>query len=105
VVSERELLHAAADYASDFLDSVGDRPIRWRAGVDDLYDSLAGPSPEVGLDDRAVLASLVEAAELGLVGTASGRYFGFVIGGAVPAAPAADRLATAWDQNPVTVPV
>jgi glutamate/tyrosine decarboxylase-like PLP-dependent enzyme len=100
VVSERELLHAAADYASDFLDSVGDRPIRWRAGVDDLYDSLGGPLPEDGLDDRAVLASLVEAAEPGLVGTASGRYFGFVIGGAVPAAVAADWLATAWDQNP-----
>jgi glutamate/tyrosine decarboxylase-like PLP-dependent enzyme len=41
----------------------------------------------------------VEAAEPGLVGIPSGRYFGFVIGGAVPAAVAADMLASVWDQN------
>ena len=44
-------------------------------------------------------ASLVAAAEPGLVGIPSGRYFGFVIGGGVPAAIAADMLASVWDQN------
>jgi glutamate/tyrosine decarboxylase-like PLP-dependent enzyme len=46
-----------------------------------------------------VLEELAAAAEPGLVGMGSGRYFGFVIGGALPAAHAADVLATIWDQN------
>ena len=98
-MSERELLRAAADYAADFLDSLGDRPIRAEADVEELYDALGGPLPEEGLDDRGVLASLVESVEPGLVGIPSGRYFGFVIGGAVPAALAADWMTSAWDQN------
>jgi glutamate/tyrosine decarboxylase-like PLP-dependent enzyme len=46
-----------------------------------------------------VIAELAAAAEPGLVAEPSGRYFGFVIGGAVPASLAADWLTTAWDQN------
>jgi glutamate/tyrosine decarboxylase-like PLP-dependent enzyme len=99
VVTERDLLRAAADYAADFLESLGDRPIRAEADVEELYEALGGPLPEEGLDDRAVLASLVESVEPGLVGIPSGRYFGFVIGGAVPAALAADWMTSAWDQN------
>jgi glutamate/tyrosine decarboxylase-like PLP-dependent enzyme len=98
-VSDRELLHDAADYAADFLDTLDDRPIRHEADVGELYEALGGPLPEDGLDARAVLASLVEAAEPGLVGIPSGRYFGFVVGGGVPAALAADWLTSTWDQN------
>ncbi|HXR10895.1 MAG TPA: hypothetical protein VN770_01255, partial [Gaiellaceae bacterium] len=98
-MDERELLHAVADYAADFIETLGERPIRWQAGVEELFAALGGRLPETGLDDRAVIGSLVEAAEPGLVGIPSGRYFGFVIGGAVPAALAADWLASAWDQN------
>ena len=98
-MNERELLHAAADYAADFLESLDERPIRHEADVAELYDVLGGPLPEKGLDARAVLASLAEEAEPGLVGSASGRYFGFVVGGGEPAALAADWLTSAWDQN------
>lgn len=45
------------------------------------------------------MAELAEAAEPGLLGTTSGRFFGFVIGGSLPAALAADWLTSAWDQN------
>ncbi len=98
-MGERELLHAAAEHAADFIETLGDRPVRAQAGVEELYAALGGSLPEEGLDDRTVIASLVEAAEPGLVGIPSGRYFGFVIGGAVPAALAADWLTSAWDQN------
>src|SRR3954471_14997705 len=98
-MSERELLHQTADYAADFLATLDERPIRAEATVDELFESLGGPLPEDGMDPRAVVASLVEDAEPGIVGRPSGRYFGFVIGGAMPAAIAADWLTSVWDQN------
>jgi glutamate/tyrosine decarboxylase-like PLP-dependent enzyme len=98
-VSDRELFQRTAEYAAEFLDSLETRPVRPDSDVDELAAALGGPLPETGLDPQAVIASLVEGASPGVVGTASGRYFGFVIGGGVPAAIAADWLTTVWDQN------
>jgi hypothetical protein len=42
---------------------------------------------------------MVAGASRGLTGTQPGRFFGWVIGGGLPSAMAADRLTTAWDQN------
>jgi glutamate/tyrosine decarboxylase-like PLP-dependent enzyme len=98
-VSERELLHATADYAADFLDTLGDRPVRPEATLEELTATLGGPLPEDGTEPRAVVASLVEHASPGLMATPSGRFFGFVIGGAESASLAADWLTSAWDQN------
>ncbi|MEN3310111.1 MAG: hypothetical protein V7603_6313 [Micromonosporaceae bacterium] len=69
------------------------------AGRPELLAALGGPLPERPGDQRGVIADLVAAAEPGLVATPSGRFFGFVIGGAVPAALAADWLTSTWDQN------
>src|SRR3954453_14666877 len=98
-MSERDLLRQRADYAADFLSTLEDRSIRAEAAVAALFAARGGPLPEGGMDPRAVVASLVEDAEPGVVGTASGRYFGFVIGGAMPGASAADWLPSVWDQN------
>jgi glutamate/tyrosine decarboxylase-like PLP-dependent enzyme len=98
-MGERELLRQTAEYAADFLATLEDRPIRAAADADALVAALGGPLPREGLDPRAVIASLVEAATPGIVGIPSGRYFGFVIGGSVPAATAADWLTSVWDQN------
>lgn len=98
-MQDRELFRQAADHAADFLETLETRPVRDQAEAEELYASLGGPLPEDGLDDRAVLAALVEAADPGLVASQSGRYFGFVVGGSLPAATAADWLATAWDVN------
>ena len=98
-MTERALFRQVAEHAADFVETLEMRPIRPEAGVEELTAALGGPLPEDGASPDAVLASLVEAAEPGLVGIPSGRYFGFVIGGAVPAAVAADMLATVWDQN------
>jgi glutamate/tyrosine decarboxylase-like PLP-dependent enzyme len=98
-VNERELLAQTAGYAADFLESLDERPVAPEAGVEELIQALGGPLPEEGTDPRTVLAALVEDATPGIVGIPSGRYFGFVIGGAVPAAVAADWLTSVWDQN------
>src|SRR6185437_7715857 len=49
-VTERDLLHATADFAADFLDTLGERPIRSEADVDELTRALGGPLPEAGMD-------------------------------------------------------
>jgi glutamate/tyrosine decarboxylase-like PLP-dependent enzyme len=98
-VSERELFRQVAEHAADFVDTLDTRPIRAQAGVEALLASLGGPLPEEPTDPAEVVDALVAAAAPGLVGIPSGRYFGFVIGGGVPAAVAADMLASVWDQN------
>ena len=95
----RRLLDETASYAADFLEGIPERQVTWSADVDELRASLGGPLPDAPADPREVIAHLAAAADPGLVAIPSGRYFGFVIGGAVPAAVAADWLSSAWDQN------
>ena len=92
-------LAVATDRAVDYLAGLRDRPVSARAGVEDLRAALDMPLPEDGVDPATVVHDLADAAEPGLVATGSPRYFGFVIGGALPAALGADWLASAWDQN------
>jgi glutamate/tyrosine decarboxylase-like PLP-dependent enzyme len=98
-VSERELLRRTAELAADFLDSLDWRPVWPDASVEELRNSLGGSLQDEPLDPTEVLEEFVRAAEPGVVGIPSGRYFGFVIGGAVPASLAADWLTSVWDQN------
>jgi glutamate/tyrosine decarboxylase-like PLP-dependent enzyme len=62
-------------------------------------EALGGPLPQNPCDPLEVLALLDDAASPATVATTGGRYFGFVTGGAVPAAVAANWLAGIWDQN------
>ena len=95
----RELLRRTAEIAADYLESLEERPVYPRTSPDELREALGGPLPEEPLDPAEVVGELAEAAEPGVVAIGSGRYFGFVIGGALPAALAADWLTSAWDQN------
>ncbi len=95
----RELLDLTAGLAADFYASLPERPVGVTATASELRKTLAGPLPEVPLDPRTVITELAAAADPGIVAEAAGRYFGFVIGGAVPASLAADWLTSAWDQN------
>jgi glutamate/tyrosine decarboxylase-like PLP-dependent enzyme len=98
-MTNRDLLTSAANHAAGFLESLDDRPIFPRTTPDELRADLGGPLPEHATDPEAVIDDLVAGADPGTVAIPSGRYFGFVIGGGVPAALAADWLTSAWDQN------
>jgi glutamate/tyrosine decarboxylase-like PLP-dependent enzyme len=95
----RALLQRTAELASDFLESLDDRPIFPTASAAELRDALGGSLPDEPTDPEDVLERLAAAADRGIVAIPSGRYFGFVIGGGLPAALAADWLTSAWDQN------
>src|SRR5712691_8521945 len=95
----RELLQRTAEIASDFLESLDDRPVFPSASSVELRDSLGSALPDGPTDPREVVEELAAAADPGIVAMPSGRYFGFVIGGGLPAALAADWLTSTWDQN------
>ncbi|MEU1762331.1 pyridoxal phosphate-dependent decarboxylase family protein [Micromonospora sp. NPDC005223] len=95
----RHLFRHAADHAADYRLSLPDRPVGVPVDQAALNKAFAVPLPDAPTPPEQVLAELVAAAEPGLVATAGPRYFGFVIGGASPAATAADMLAAGWDQN------
>lgn len=96
---ERELLRRTAEIAADFVESLDERPVWPPASVGELRRSLGGPLPDGPIEPLEVIEALSAAADPGVVGIPSGRYFGFVIGGGLPAALAADWLASTWDQN------
>jgi glutamate/tyrosine decarboxylase-like PLP-dependent enzyme len=98
------LLRSTAEIAAQYLASLPERPVGPAVSLEELRSTL-----RVGLEERPkpapqVIEELVAAADPGLVGTQSPRYFGFVIGGALDAAIAADWLTSVWDQNAAGYP-
>jgi glutamate/tyrosine decarboxylase-like PLP-dependent enzyme len=97
-MADDTVLDRAYQHARAFLDTLPDRPVG-RPVETQALASLALPLPEIGVDPVQVIDDLVRAADPGLVASAGSRYFGFVIGGSLPVALAADWLTAAWDQN------
>jgi glutamate/tyrosine decarboxylase-like PLP-dependent enzyme len=93
------LFQHVAGYSAGFLGSLSERPVRPEASREELLAALDSPLPEEPGDALSVVEELAKSAEPGILGTTSGRFFGFVIGGATPASVAADWLASTWDQN------
>jgi glutamate/tyrosine decarboxylase-like PLP-dependent enzyme len=96
---DRTALDVAYAAAVKFLEEVNDRPVGATADAESMRAALGGPLPEQGEPASRVVEDLARNADPGLVATAGPRFFGFVIGGSVPAALGADWLTSAWDQN------
>jgi glutamate/tyrosine decarboxylase-like PLP-dependent enzyme len=99
VTDTRALLRRTAELAADFLDSLEERPVFPQASADELRAAMRIPLQDEPLDPEQVVEELAAGADPGLVAMPSGRYFGFVIGGGLPAALATEWLASTWDQN------
>ncbi len=96
---DHSLLRHTAELAVRHLETLDARPAGARSTVNELRAALGGPLPEDGIAAEVVVDELARAVDSGLVASPGPRYFGFVTGGALPAALAADWLASAWDQN------
>jgi glutamate/tyrosine decarboxylase-like PLP-dependent enzyme len=99
MADEDKILQRVLDEATSFLSGLEERPVAARTDVDQVAEALGGPLPEQGTDPLEVVEELIAGAEPGLVAMPSGRFFGWVIGGVLPAALGADWLTSAWDQN------
>ncbi|MGE0582887.1 MAG: aspartate aminotransferase family protein [Steroidobacteraceae bacterium] len=94
-----DLLADAASRAARYLDSLGTRPVAPPPAAVARLDELDVPMPAAPTDAASVLARLDDIVGPATMAMAGPRFFGFVIGSALPATVAANWLATAWDQN------
>lgn len=92
-------LRRASSLAESWLASLRERPVGVPVKPDDLRVRLGSSLGPEGQDPAKVIDELAAAIDPGLVATAGPRHFGFVIGGTLPAALAADWLVSAFDQN------
>jgi glutamate/tyrosine decarboxylase-like PLP-dependent enzyme len=96
----RVLLRRATQLANEFLDGVADRPVAWPVDFETLWAEMRGDGlPSDGGDPTQIVEELSGLADRAVVATAGPRYFGFVVGGALPVALATDWLTATWDQN------
>lgn len=92
------VLDIAAAHAARYLEALPSCSIAPTATIEELRQRLAKPLAESGMPADQVIDELVRDAEGGIMGSTSGRFFGWVIGGTLPVALAADWLTSTWDQ-------
>jgi glutamate/tyrosine decarboxylase-like PLP-dependent enzyme len=92
-------LETAYHEVAEYFVSLPGRSVASRHDAATLRAALGGSLPEKPSDPGDVIEALARDADAGLLGTGTGRFFGWVIGGALPVAIAADWVAAAWDQN------
>jgi glutamate/tyrosine decarboxylase-like PLP-dependent enzyme len=92
-------LRRAAELGLDYLATLSERHVGPRGDADAIRERLGETLPEGPTDPLTVVEELAAAVDPGIVASSGPRYFGFVIGGALPASAAADWLTTAWAQN------
>ncbi|MGB5487315.1 MAG: aminotransferase class V-fold PLP-dependent enzyme [Lysobacterales bacterium] len=92
-------LKRAAELAAEYIESFDHQKVSEEADPRALRDRLHKELTANGLPPLQVINELAEDAKDGLLNSAGGRFFGWVIGGGIPVSIAADWLTSAWDQN------
>ncbi len=95
----RKALDVAFANVISHLENLDTSSVAATADLPTLRKRLARPLTDEGVAPEQVVAELARDVEGGLLGSAGGRFFGWVIGGSVPAALAADLMTSAWEQN------
>ncbi|HET7872854.1 MAG TPA: pyridoxal-dependent decarboxylase, partial [Terriglobales bacterium] len=101
IVNNRALLEQVTEAAVAYQQGRDAGPVFPRITPEQLREAMGArtPLPEEGQEASQVIADLVGNAEKGITAITGPRYFGFVIGGSLPVATAADWLTSVWDQN------
>lgn len=94
-----DALQEAFERSRAYLAALHSRPVRPDPDAVAALDALGGPLPTAGVDDAEVVRLLDQYGSPASMAIGGPRFFGFVMGGALPATTAAGWLATAWDQN------
>jgi glutamate/tyrosine decarboxylase-like PLP-dependent enzyme len=95
----RPALEHALNHSLAYLENLEHGPVAASESLHMLRERLVKPLNDEGMAAEQVIDDLVDDTAGGIMGSASGRFFGWVIGGSLPAALAADWLTSAWDQN------
>jgi glutamate/tyrosine decarboxylase-like PLP-dependent enzyme len=94
-----DVFDAVKGPALDYLNSLPQRRVYHPATPEEILVSIGGPLPDEPTPPEVVVSELARDLEPFITAHASGRYFGFVIGGLHPAAYGAELLTATWDQN------
>ena len=96
---QRATLERATAHALAYLGTLDDAPVNATTSLAELRRRFVRPLPDAGVDPTVVVDELARDVAGGLLGSAGGRFYGWVIGAGLPSALAADWLTATWDQN------
>ncbi len=103
MTSENEIFHAplevAVNHARSWLNNISTRSINPKKDIEQMLEIFGNELQDESINPAEVVKRMAQLGEPGLMNMGSGRFFGWVIGGTLPAALAADWLVSAWDQN------
>lgn len=95
----REVLEQTLTHALAYLEQLEHTPVGATTSLDELRRRFGRQLPDAGIEAIQVIDEMVADTAGGILGSTGGRFFGWVIGGSLPAALAADWLTATWDQN------
>jgi glutamate/tyrosine decarboxylase-like PLP-dependent enzyme len=96
----KKTLQLGHDHAAKYLQGIDKQDVFPKLEAVKALDVFDEALPDAGASDAETLDMLARFGGPATTATMGGRYFGFVVGGALPATVAANWIATAWDQSP-----